>query len=347
MKTLWIHSGMPKNGSSALQVFLAKNKNALLKEGLDYIELNDIGDAVAGKITSGNSALFARSLLHENHEAFFQNGKRLHKKLFGYLSSAKSENFLLSSEFFTTVPAKNYKTLKEDLLELGITLKIIFYVRRQDQFLMSSYMQRVKRHGYQGFPDDFVLQNYKKSFFLNYFGYTNLIENVVGKGNVLPNVYELTKNHEKGLVGHFISRLLGYVPEWIEEQSSINTSPSILELKFMLMSNIYKPRMNFSDFLIEDSISRGRSKPYEGHSILSAEARAEVLEHFREQNEKFFAKFLPGGTFPETEQGEFIDLKSFQFSANEMMEVVTGFLVRFDQRLAFLENKIAHNKKTS
>jgi hypothetical protein len=337
MKELWIHAGMPKNGSSAIQVFLAKNIDKLKKEGLDYIELSSVEDAKKGLISSGNGALLARSMLEKEHEAFHKDDVNLYGQLLEDISNSTSKKILLSSEFFAVVPLKRIKQLKEDLFKINVILKFIYYVRRQDQFLMSSYMQRVKRHGYTGYPDDYTLDSYKNIHFLNYYGYANLYADILGKENLYPFIYENTKEHDKGLIGHFMKVVLGVVPHWIEMAQSVNTSPSAKELKFILVSNQYSPRMNFSDFIIEDSISRGRSEEYKKHSIVSPEITNTVLNYFKEQNEKFCKEYTSGESFPSFIKVDYIDLKNVTFSTEELMEIVAGLLVRYDRRLSKLE----------
>lgn len=339
MREVWIHAGMPKNGSSAIQVFLAKNSEKLKKENLDYIELSDISDAKDGQISSGNAALLARSLLNENHEAFYNDADDLQSKLFSYITNSQSEKILLSSEFFAVVPPNKIEKLKNDLLEKNTVLKFIYYVRRQDQFLMSSYMQRVKRHGCTDSPEDYILNNYKNIHFLKYYDYAYLYVDVVGRKNLHAFIYESTKKHPKGLIGHFVEKILGYCPDWLTLQKSVNTSPSPLEIKFILSSNSYKPRMNFSDFIIEDSILKGRSSEYQNHNIISNEIMREVMGYFNEQNKKFCEEFTEDDGFSDVEEKDFVNLKELSFSSEELMEIVAGLLVRYDKRLAKLESK--------
>ena len=89
-----------------------------------------------------------------------------------------------------------------------------------------------------------------------------------------PPYHEITfpfppkaKQHKKELVGHFLERLLGECPDWVEVAPTVNTSPSPLETKLMLMANMYSPRMRFSDYIIQDSITSGRSGKYISHNI--------------------------------------------------------------------------------
>jgi len=55
MRTLYLHIGASKTGTSALQVAFARNAKALRGRGLHYPGKNQ--DAMDGKITSGNGLL--------------------------------------------------------------------------------------------------------------------------------------------------------------------------------------------------------------------------------------------------------------------------------------------------
>lgn len=348
MKELWIHAGMPKNGSSAIQVFLARNIARLLEEGLDYVELSNINDAKRGQISSGNGALLARSMLPKTHESYYSaEPENIYSNLLSHMALTKTQKTLISSEFFAVVPLKRVEKLMDDLLNKNIVLKFIYYVRRQDRFLMSSYMQRVKRHSYTGLPEDYVQNNYKSSHFLKYHGYAKQYSEIIGRENLIPCVYELTNNHQQGLIGHFIEKILGFTPQWVQRESSINTSPSPLELKFMLACNQYSPRMKFSNYLVEDSIRRGDSLEYMSHQIVSTALIEEVMSYFEDQNKKFFDEFSEEESFPELTGSDYINISELSFSPTEMMNIVSGFLVRYDRRLERLESYLKANHKES
>ena len=69
MKKIILHCGMPKTGSSALQVQLAQSRETLLKHGFDYLPMGDFKQARQGRITSGNGAGLARAYLNPEHPA--------------------------------------------------------------------------------------------------------------------------------------------------------------------------------------------------------------------------------------------------------------------------------------
>lgn len=340
MKVLYVHAGLPKNGSSALQVFFANHISELLNEGIDYFDLESLDDAKKGMITSGNGALLSRWFLNEKHEAYYPDGQAVYAKLINQIKESKAEAGLISSEFFANIPPPKLEQLKSDMEAIGVTVKFVFYARRQDQYLMSGYMQRVKRHGATDFPEDFVKKSFKNVHFLNYFDYAQSLENILGKGDVIPRIFESTKKNPKGLVGDFLQTILKHdCPTWVQVDPVVNTSPSALEIKFMLMANKFSPRMRFSDFVVEDSICAGRSEQYKTHAILKPEIIEEILSFFNAQNKNFEKEYGEGERFPDYVPGNYVDLEDFNFSGNEVMDIMSGFLVRFDRRLTRLEQK--------
>lgn len=323
---------MPKCGSSALQVFFANNITNLKKEGIDYFDIEDLNGAKQGEITSGNGAFLSRSMLGEKHEAYYSDNGVVYGNFLNSVKSSECSVGLLSSEFFAVVPFKNIEMLKNDLLSFGVNIKFIYYVRKQEQFLMSSYMQRVKRHGFTGMPEDFIIESYQNIHFLKYFGYANGLENHIGKGNVLPFNYDDTREYKNGLVGHFMNQILGFDAQWIDVDPVINVSPNPVELKMMLIANQFGARPQLSDFLVQDSVLSGRGGKFRQHAILHPDLKMIINKYFNEQNSKFEEKF--NIKFAKLEDKEFVDLETLEIDQSTMVSVLMGLIVRLDRRLA-------------
>src|SRR5450631_2837417 len=113
MKTLVFHIGIPKTGSSAIQVFLARNRPALLREGVDYLNSGEFHMGVAGKISSGNGAFLARCLLPEGARAKIVPGESHLTEALEAIKASDAHTGLISSEMFVDVDRK----LMADFLE--------------------------------------------------------------------------------------------------------------------------------------------------------------------------------------------------------------------------------------
>lgn len=137
-KTLYLHAGGAKTGSSALQNFFELNKAELNKYGIDY----------------KNSPP-----LRFEHEHIFGNGMYLFDKLNDeHLNNLELDNVLeshfdqsskaiCSNEYFQSFNETIWQKLIDSCKRLKITLEVIFYVRDTAPFYTSVYDQVIKRHG--------------------------------------------------------------------------------------------------------------------------------------------------------------------------------------------------------
>lgn len=129
-KTIFIHAGGSKAGSSALQRFFYSN--ALRLVSFDF--------AFENRRRANNGLILYKALssaLTTDNEI-----DSLVLSYFGQCSRA-----ICSSEFLQLMDARGWRKLLESLERLGIALKVIFYVRNVLPFLLSNYDQVIKCSG--------------------------------------------------------------------------------------------------------------------------------------------------------------------------------------------------------
>lgn len=137
-KTLFIHAGGSKTGSSAIQNFLELNFTQLESFGYAYenrANLKDIND-----ISSGNGELLLCTLLSE-----ISTNNEIDKVLLSYF--LVHNNAICSSESLQHLTISNWRKFKSSLDRLNLKVKIIFFIRDVIPFLNSAYDQMIKRHG--------------------------------------------------------------------------------------------------------------------------------------------------------------------------------------------------------
>jgi hypothetical protein len=141
-RTLIIHAGGVKTGSSALQNYLELNAQSLEKCGVDYQNL--LGISQKDKFTSGNGKFFYDKLISNSPENEICN---IIESYFG-----KNNLAICSCEHFQYLKSNHWKILCHLTNTLDIKIHLVFCIRDAAPFFMSNYDQRIKRDG-GSFPD--------------------------------------------------------------------------------------------------------------------------------------------------------------------------------------------------
>jgi hypothetical protein len=127
-KTLFIHAGGSKTGSTSLQKFMYLNAERLETFGFAFNKF---------EINNG-------TLLYNALSSATTTDNEIDCLLLSYLGVCK--NGICSSEFFQLLQSQGWCKLHESSVRLGVTLKVIMYVRNVLPFLLSSYDQAIKYH---------------------------------------------------------------------------------------------------------------------------------------------------------------------------------------------------------
>ncbi|MGJ0486930.1 MAG: hypothetical protein ACR65R_20685 [Methylomicrobium sp.] len=146
-KTLFIHAGGAKTGSSALQNFFHLNASKL--ESLGFAYENRLHIEHEHEIGSANGMLLYETVLSPT-----STDDEIDNAMSSYFGGCNSA--ICSSEFFAELDISGWKKLFESSIRLGVKLKVIFYVRNVIPYLLSAYDQIIKRHGGDELFDEWV-----------------------------------------------------------------------------------------------------------------------------------------------------------------------------------------------
>jgi hypothetical protein len=133
-KTLYLHIGCGKTGSSALQVWLNNEAAALRVQGVDY-PVWGAKKLDVYAITSGNGVKLTQAVQASELTP-----------LMAELAQSSCRKVLLSSETFQGLTEESLRSLKETAAHHGLRIAIIAYVRDVYDVVYSLYLQGVKRH---------------------------------------------------------------------------------------------------------------------------------------------------------------------------------------------------------
>lgn len=216
MKILWIHIGMAKTASSAIQAFCYENANILESHGYCYpvfpfrypgIAKAHNGRFLLGVIKDGNGK---RDL--EQEQQNFKDGMQMVHKLF-----LTHDNIILSDESIW----RGMDCEKPDLWELmakeaqkgNFQIRVIVYFRRQDKFFPSNWNQIVKKDGVtETFEHYFGRVDL---FFLNYYEKLERMASIIGKEHIIVRRFEPDKFIGGNIYHDFLSVLgLSFTSEY-------------------------------------------------------------------------------------------------------------------------------------
>ena len=237
-RTVFLHIGVFKTGSSALQVFFAKNQQTLAKHGLEYPSLNGLDLAKRGLVTSGNAAFVARSLFDKNTRLSVADPNGEYLATFQKsLQQSTAPNALFSSEFFSSVPPAGFAKLKEVAEREGFDLKVLAFVREQSSYLESLYIQRVKRGGAMERPETYIdtlIDDEKHLFYASFF---DGLAEVLGKENLIVRAFR-----PKNLFSSTLTALgIKASPEFQLPPSKVNVSLPLPLVPLFLELNTLRP----------------------------------------------------------------------------------------------------------
>ena len=214
MKTLFIHIGTPKTGSSAIQKFLEKNRVMLNENGYIFRELpfRDYRKAPSFEVDSEGDLIYkdSSSLFHRRIPAR-RNGYFLHgwrseeyrEKNKTRLSEGleiingwfqEKENVILSDEaiWYSLFLWDFMDRVKEYAKEHGFEVRLMVYLRPQDELLDSILRQRIEAAGLTVSWEEFLSwKKHQENYIgLDYQKKLDYLEKLFGKEKLCVHAYE-------------------------------------------------------------------------------------------------------------------------------------------------------------
>jgi hypothetical protein len=186
--TVVLHIGAPKTGTSAIQAFLALNRDEFqAATGIHYPQSASDMRALRGKPTAGNGARLAKLLRSRKRDAL-DNAVAMTEQELGQGENA----LLLSSEGFWAVPHDAMAAFMDRLRDAA-SFGFVFYARPQVKHVESAYLQVLGNRGFEGGVDDYFDQ-LKSRFFVGQ--KLRSLRELAGAENVTARKYD-----RKTLVG--------------------------------------------------------------------------------------------------------------------------------------------------
>lgn len=229
MKTVYLHIGTSKTGTSALQSFLLDNQEILREKGYCYETMPFSYLDRASK--RRNAHFLLEKAGSEEEESVLKVHKSTGYALLGEWLEQKEHVILTDENLWNGMRGNAWEIFEEFLSFLqmhGAQIKIIVYLRRQDEYMLSWWKQTVRSgkvfmewKDFQSVASSKMLLNYNKQL-KKYAAY-------VGKENIIVRRYE--KERFKGNGGTIFSDFLEaigleYTDEYEIKTEKVNESLS-------------------------------------------------------------------------------------------------------------------------
>jgi len=304
-KTVYLHIGMPKTGTTAIQKFCLDHSSALESLGVVYPQDDEFFWHWAHHPLAGVlSAPHSRAWIDSKYDV---EPERIYGALVRWIDARAAQAFIISSEQFSM--AENLYRVPQ--LLAGLKIRVICYFRWQDSLVQSWFKHGIVKDLHQLASDDVVRFIRHCESKLDYFQKAERLAGIFGKDNVIIRIFD-RKCMKRGDVASDFLDAIGVddaASRLFEKAEHVNTSLSgdFLELK---------AHMNQADLWEGDPEAIGRFSSeicnlldeYSGdntHSEMleqcfSASLRQEILDRYAESNGKLADQYLDDPIHPPT-----------------------------------------------
>jgi len=327
LKTIYLHVGMSKTGTSALQSFLRDNRSILEQKGYVYPDFS----VKFAEIQKKRNAHFLKYITEaEKPEGYYQCNTELQECL------KEHDNIILTDEALWGYMKKDnwWECYDEWAKSIDAQIKIIVYLRRQEDWIESIWTQKIK--GYVKwtitFEEYLKIRRYDVVP-LNYEEALQTMEEHIGIENMVVKSYDFKYFKNGSICDDFLDAIgLEMTDEYDLNQEIVNsTMPyNAVEVKRMInMNDHYKKTKSMNLYL--DAIKEAYSEEEiiankQKKTFYTKEQLESISAEYKESNENVARKYLhreDGKLFSEKKDVPEWDSKD-QNILEETVRILTG-----------------------
>ena len=300
VQTVWLHIGTPKSGTSSLQKYLMQHRDALSAHGLAYLVSpgrNSCNDIAIG-LNRGRADLLA--------SADVINAE---------IETRSEEHALISSEMFYGMSPQTLLDVMPALRDRP--LKILVYLRRQDRYIESMFLQKSKNGRFFGSIADYIAK-----FDGSGSDYAAMLADWQDQegATVVPRILEWDRLAGGSVVSDVL-HLLGIRDAPAEDAEDVNVSPGYHRVQLLQLAtavDIADPRK-----LQRRLANKYPQKPEERGAILGVEARVAFLAQYADGNRKLADAYFEGQKtlFDESDLSNTPKTGVAPFSEDQLVEI--------------------------
>lgn len=298
MKTLYLHIGTSKTGTTAIQNFCDENQTVLNRYGYTYPDFHYYYKGIA---RVRNARFLLGQIFHEDGTRDYEEEARRFDEAFDIIYEAFNtyDNVVISDEAIWSYGLRDgvWEKLSKELQKGKFVIKVVVYFRPQEEYLYSWWDQRIKtgllvdsRYTWEEIQDRFTKVTHPA-----YYSALEQVAKYVGKENILVRVFNKNRFVEGSIYADFLQTIgLKYSDEYQigVENRNLTLSKNANEIKRILngVPGLDEKMNNrFRNILLQQT---GDNPEKISFSMFSKEELADFREKYREENEKIAREYL-------------------------------------------------------
>lgn len=291
---LVVHCGAHKTGTSSIQSLLFEQRQELLKRGVLYVpeaQLNNSG--IVKYLHQPTTPVATRNSIRSQITRMLDNNRSRnvlekvlvsHESIFSFVKIHQNGGDFYGS---TSQSLRNLELLQ--LSELFSSIRVVLYVRRQDEFLQSLYMEN--------FASGIWTNSFEKALAkidftnISWLAYATKLADYFGESNVVVRPFEAINCGWKNLISDFCAATTIEVHNDLSEKKvneSFSTPAYVAALALMPLITKREAKVRLAQTLkqvLPPSIF-GKATP------LSAAVGLRILRELEGDNRELFATFI-------------------------------------------------------
>ena len=364
MKTLYLHIGTPKTGTTSIQAFMVQNQDELNRNGYCYPSMtfrNNSDDIY-------RNGHFTFGYLFKKKERCYDTENQYRDAAYNKIQELFKtyDNVILSDEGIWHCGFREdcnvWERLQQEMQTHNFTTKVIVYLRRQDDFLQSWWSQKIRTQ-----PDfsnkswDDTLQNLSDVplLELDYYKMITAISKYIGKENIIVRRFGRGYFDNDSLYTDFLNAVgLQHTDAYTIEEEILNSglTKNCVEIKRainQIPGVTKKEHQFFLDILVEYSEKKGKDTRY---TMYTEEEARTLYEKYRNSNQKVAKEYL--GMEQDLFEFSYIAKERWTPTNEEMPEDLISFMAEsilrtrremdaLNKELTAVKNELEAQKKQS
>ncbi len=284
MRSITLHCGAHKTGSSLLQDKLKRNSRRLLAAGIRYVPQESLEPLMA--LLDGRPDPEAEGQIRAYFESMIGEVNSLvvsHESLLGFAGLVAGE---ASQQFYAKAVSR--ARLLARCLD-GWKIQLILYTRRQDSFLESVYLE--------GFREEYILGTFQAFFEnvdtqqLNWFTLIREIEQAMPKGQITVRPFESISEGSRPFAEKFFKL---FVKTDGMDFGGIKSHRRGLSMPAYRLLQGARIRLGGRQTLVRKVLQRAMTNRWLPSAIfLNDRQRADLLFAHRLDNQSLFQEYMP------------------------------------------------------